>query len=54
MTYRNAIRLRVGDKVIPKGCTVAETAVYVIDDVRHKDVLVHTDNGKIYHHTKLK
>lgn len=54
MTYSNAKKLKPGDKVIEKGYSMSQTVAYIEDFVRTKSVLIYTDEGRIFHHTKVK
>lgn len=52
MRYTNAKRLRNGDEIIIKkyGCT---QYVVTIERPDEKTVLVHCDDGCVYHHSEI-
>lgn len=57
MTYRQAKKLRVGDKVNAKKFLLNEfiTPIQITEiQTEEKDIFVSDENGCLYHHTALK
>ena len=57
MTYRQAKKLRVGDKVNAKKFLLNECVIPIqITEIQteKKDIFVQDENGRLYHHTALK
>ena len=55
MTYAEAVKLNVNNKVVLKGGDgTAHTVIEIYEhDKVHKDVYVRLDNDKLYHHASL-
>lgn len=57
MTYRQAKKLRVGDKVNTKKFLLNEfiTPIQITEiQTEEKDIFVCDENGRLYHHTALR
>ena len=57
MTYRQAKKLRVGDKVNAKKFLLNEftTPIQITEiQTEEKDIFVQDENGRLYHHTALR
>ena len=57
MTYRQAKKLRVGDKVNAKKFLLNEfiTPIQITEiHTEEKDIFVQDENGRLYHHTALR
>ena len=57
MTYRQARKLRVGDKVNAKKFLLNEfiTPIQITEiQTEEKDIFVCDENGRLYHHTALR
>lgn len=57
MTYRQAKKLRVGDKVNAKKFLLNEfiTPIQITEiQTEEKDIFVCDENGRLYHHTALR
>lgn len=54
MTYIQAKKLHNEDEVISKKTGASLYVVNTEVDAEHKDVFIHCDDGKCYHHTAVK